>query len=106
MYSDVSVLSFMIYSTASKLKLLFFHKSDKYSVPSPAGFSVMPFFFFVFNSIHVEAMNVYSVKYVSNLISSPKLLSSYSNLIYLIILPNTFYYGKFVLSCVTLFKTL
>lgn len=97
----------MIYSTASKLKLLFFHKSGKYSVPSPAGFSVIPFFFFfVFNSIHVEAIFVYSVKYVSNLLSSPKLLSSYSNLIYLIILPNSFYYGKLVLSRVTLFKTL
>lgn len=62
----------MIYSTASKLKLLFFPKSDKYSIPSPAGFSVIQLFFlFVFNSlIHAEAIFVYSIKYVSNLISS------------------------------------
>lgn len=72
MYSNLSVLPFMIYSTASKLKLLFFPQSDKYSIPSPAGFSVIQFFLFVFNSlIHAEAIFMYSIKYISNLISSP-----------------------------------
>lgn len=36
MYSNLSVLFLMIYSEASKLKLLLFHRPDKYSNPSPA----------------------------------------------------------------------
>jgi hypothetical protein len=67
MYSNLSVFFFVIYSTASKLKFLLFHKSDKYSIPSPADFSVIQFF--EFNSlIHVKDTFVYIVKYRTNLI--------------------------------------
>lgn len=72
MYSNLSVFSFMIYSTASKLKLLSFTNLINILFHLLLVFLSFNFFFFVFNSLNqVEVIFVYSINYESNLDSSP-----------------------------------